>query len=571
MSLSRLFVIFPIATGMLLAQLTMDQKIADFQYMASLYAKRYGPYEWKRDVIKFDLLNIGPWLTKINATKDDLQFFDVMSEYVSSLNDAHDVYTVPANFVARLNFSVDIYDGALLVDSITRSRLPASDFPFQIGYELVSIDGVDAQRILDGLLRYEIAANPRSTRRLAAQLLTTRPQVLIATAPNVPESSMVAFRRPDGGMESYRIPWANTGLPLTTVGLYPTAAPGAEKRSDEDEPSYMALLRRLQNCRLPDRGYDRTVLGFGARAPIFAPALAALGDGFKQRLGTVASDTFYSGVFQGGQYKIGFIRIPDYAPANQLDALTQFVNEIVFFQANTDGLIIDEMRNPGGSVAYANTLLSLLMPFYWTAIGFEVRATSEWVIEISSAVEQAKAQGAPPDIIALLQSLKDGIQQANHEYRGRTGSIALDDVLLGRAPAMDSRGNVIAYTKPLMVLVDELSASGGDYFPATIQDNARGPLFGLRTMGAGGNVEDWEAGSYSQGLTRVTESLMSRNIDVVTLDFPVTRYVENVGVRPDINYDYMTRDNLTRGGVPFVDAFLQAMNNHIQANKGVDQ
>ena len=32
-------------------QLTMDQKISDFQYVASVYAKRYGPYEWKRDVI----------------------------------------------------------------------------------------------------------------------------------------------------------------------------------------------------------------------------------------------------------------------------------------------------------------------------------------------------------------------------------------------------------------------------------------------------------------------------------------------------------------------------------------
>src|SRR5689334_23036343 len=157
MKLSRILSVLPLAGGILFAQLTMDQKVADFQYMASLYAKRYGPYEWKRDVVKFDLLNVGPWLNKINATTNDLQFFDVMSEYVSSLNDAHDVYTLPANFVASLNFSVDIYDGVLLVDSITRSRLPAREFPFLIGYELVSIDGVDAQRMLDGLLRYEIA------------------------------------------------------------------------------------------------------------------------------------------------------------------------------------------------------------------------------------------------------------------------------------------------------------------------------------------------------------------------------------------------------------------------------
>jgi hypothetical protein len=566
-SLSRILPVFPLAGTVLLAQLTMEQKVADFQYMASLYAKRYGPYEWKRDVVNFDLLNIGPWLTRINATRDDLQFFDVMSAYVSSLNDAHDTFTIPANFLANLNFSVDVYDGALLVDSISRTRLPASEFPFLIGYELVSIDGVDAQKILDGLLRYEMAANPRSTRRLAAQLLTLRPQVLIPTAANVPEISTVVFRRPDRVLETYRIPWSKSGVPLTNVGRYPTWTGSSGSGLDEQD-SYTTLLRRLQNCRLPDHGYDRTVLGFGSRTPVFASALTALGDGFTQRLGKVMSDTFYSGVFQHGPYKIGFIRIPDYAPSNPQMAMAQFKDEVAFFQANTDGLIVDEMRNPGGSVSYTNALLSLLIPYTWNSVGFEIRATSEWVLQISSALEQAKTAGAPSYIIALLQSLKEVIQTANSENRGRTGPIPLDDVTIDRSPAMDKDGNVIAYTKPLMVLVDEMSASGGDYFPATMQDNARGPLFGFRTMGAGGNVEVWLASSYSQGITSVTESLMSRNIDVVTSDFPVTRYVENVGVRPDIEYDYMTRQNLMGGGAAFVTAFLQAMNNQIQSANG---
>src|SRR6266853_290855 len=101
-------------------QLTQEQKISDFQNVAGIYNKNYGPYEWKRDALGFDLLNTSPWLDKIRATKNGL----------------------------------DIYDGKLLVDTITRSRLPVGTFPFQIGYELVSIDGVDAQQILDGLLQY---------------------------------------------------------------------------------------------------------------------------------------------------------------------------------------------------------------------------------------------------------------------------------------------------------------------------------------------------------------------------------------------------------------------------------
>jgi hypothetical protein len=65
--------------------LTIDQKTADFQSFAALYAKRYGPYEWKRDAIGFDLLNLGPWLAKVQATKNDLDFYEVMQEYVFQL------------------------------------------------------------------------------------------------------------------------------------------------------------------------------------------------------------------------------------------------------------------------------------------------------------------------------------------------------------------------------------------------------------------------------------------------------------------------------------------------------
>src|ERR1700736_5162387 len=52
------------------AQLTVDQKIVDFQNLAALFSKNYGPYEWKRDRQNFDLMQIGPWLDRIKATKD---------------------------------------------------------------------------------------------------------------------------------------------------------------------------------------------------------------------------------------------------------------------------------------------------------------------------------------------------------------------------------------------------------------------------------------------------------------------------------------------------------------------
>ena len=591
MKLIQTLVLFALMADVAMGQLTVEQKVADFQNIAGLYAKRYAPYEWKRDIFGFDLLNAAPWIDKILTTKDDLDFYEVLSEYVSKLNDAHDVYTLPANFQATLNFSVDIYDGKLLVDSINRTRLPATEFPFVTGYELVSIDGQSAESLLQTLLRYQVAANRRSTSRLAATLLTIRPQQLMPHAADVPDISTVVFRRPDSQFETYRIPWVKSGLPLVAVGKYntpgglPLVTPAAlplvrfaarDSLADEipagdslpDEiPTYMAPLIRLQNCRVP----DRTVVGFGALTPIFAQSLPP---SFVRRLGSTG-DPFFSGVFQAHGFRIGFIRIPNYAPTNTTAALTAFQNEMAYFQANTDGLVIDEMRNPGGSLSYVNQLLSSVIPGPWRAMGFEVRATSEWVVSISVALEQAKAAGAPQNIIDLLAMIKDAIVNANASFRGRTEPISLDGPTLDRSPLTDSQGNLLAYTKPLIVLTDEMSASGAEVFAAGIQDNARGRLVGWRTMGAGGSVETWEAGSYSLGLTSVTESLMNRGRNVVPARrgkafFPPAPYVENIGVRPDVRINFMTSDNLSQSGKPFVDAFVTAIVNQI-LNRPLEQ
>ena len=78
------------------AELTRDQKIADLTQLAGLYAKNYGPYEWKRDTQGFDLLNnLQTWLDRAAKTKNDLEFMDLLVEYVAGLNDAHDNISFP--------------------------------------------------------------------------------------------------------------------------------------------------------------------------------------------------------------------------------------------------------------------------------------------------------------------------------------------------------------------------------------------------------------------------------------------------------------------------------------------
>src|SRR5437870_8935250 len=83
--------------------LTANQREADLVRLASTLAKNYAPYEWKRDVIGFDLYRLTPWLQRIHQS-DDLDFEEALMEYLASLQDTHASITFPSPFSAILGF-----------------------------------------------------------------------------------------------------------------------------------------------------------------------------------------------------------------------------------------------------------------------------------------------------------------------------------------------------------------------------------------------------------------------------------------------------------------------------------
>ena len=163
-----------------------------------------------------------------------------------------------------------------------------------------------------------------------------------------------------------------------------------------DGTDYTQVLKRLQNCRIPDRG----VLNFGFAEPIFVNALPA---DFNWRMGLSRMTPFLRHLPAGG-YRIGYLRIPTYG-SGRPDIRPQRPGQ-------GDRLLSGQHRwtdcrsdaQSGRQVDYANSVLSYLIPTPWTAIGFEVRATSEWVLPSRASLESAKAQGAPAEIIALSSS-----------------------------------------------------------------------------------------------------------------------------------------------------------------------
>lgn len=545
--------------------LTGDQKVADLRQLSGLYAKQYGPYEWKRDTGGFDLMNLQPWIDRALKTTSDLEYLDLLVEYVASLNDAHDTVTFPFTFSANLGFSSDIYGGKVLIDSISRGVLPLSRYPFTIGDELVSVDGTGVEEWIRQLSRYSIAANPRSTTRSAASRISSRSQSRIPWAHRIGDTAEVVVRRASGDLETYTIPWNKSGVPVTEMGPVPSPAERAVQagrgqdeflRLEDSLAPWQKPLAYLLNASVPEDAH--AVLSNGLR-PIFAYP-----EGYQSRLVGISSiEAFTSGWWSAGGLRIGFLRIPTMSPSlGTSAALLQFEQEIAWMEQNTDGLVIDVMRNPGGSVLYVEQLCQRLTPYTFRSIGFELRATAAEVASFGATAALARSLGLSDDLVAGYEARYNEVLAAYRQSRGRTGPISLTQAGLMLEPAR------VVYTKPLIVLVDEFSGSGGDAFPATLQDNQRALIVGYRTMGAGGNVVDAMGATYSEAYTRVTRSLMNRKTDITTAEFPPAPYVENIGVRPDVVIDYMTRENLMDAGRPFVAAFTSAAVDYINKKSG---
>lgn len=575
------------------ADLTTDQKLNDFTQLAALYARNYGPYEAKRDFFGFDLYQIQPWLDQVRASKSDLEFFDICVKYVAGLRDSHDEFTIRSSYEAYLPISVGIYDGRVLIDSIDRKFLPSAAYPFRVGDELVSLDGKSMQDWIQELDPYTVngASNAVSRARIAANLAVDRYQAWWPTSPlsiGDKTSASLAIRRQSGEIETYPVNWQILGTPVMGEGPipgFPTAAKQARRRPQiatmtrpkgdpedgldpnpwgvgtlapeevpaEVVPEYLAAQRML-TVALPLVNENGSVTPFGSTLPVFNPPA-----GFKVRLGARSSDFFVSGTFPVGSRTVGFLRIPTMSPSNSSSAYTQFANEIIYLQANTDGLVVDVMGNGGGSVCYAQNLASALIPHTFRGIAYQVRATQYWLAVFGNSLTNAKLNKAPEYVQVLYGEYLKQIQQAFSENRGMTGSVPICGVSLDIPPAQDSSGNMVAYTKPIVVLTDNFTLSAAEAFTMLLQDEERATIFGTPTDGGGGNVNSFNAGAFSEGLTRVTQGLITRKAPVAVPGFPALQYYDGVGIYPDIQADYMTRDNLMSGGASFVSAFSSAI------------
>ncbi len=534
--------------------LSRSQRETDARAIIALIDRGYAPLEWKTVLLGVDPeAHASAFLAAALAAEDDYAFYAAVGTYLQGLHDSHVSHYIPSTKRALLRFDADDIEGRIIVTKVYEEYVERG-LPIAVGDELVAIDGVPAEEVRDELLPFFGEGNARTEIRRATDYLTFRSQERF---PNVPEGDVVVSLRSyaTGELRDIPLTWEVKGRELATIndpGITLAKAQGVAGGEgvnvyrEDDRPKGFLENARL---RLAPR-WERMRLGnHGEVRPFFD-----LGESFEVR----REEPYFSGVFTMGDKRVGFLRLHTYSSSRSFsadDIFAELAEEIRFFEEEADVLIIDQTGNAGG--LYCSIMMkvaSFLFDEPFPEIQDRWRANRDTLLWIESDLEDMEDAGDR----AILSQLADGIRSAMERGERLTDPFPMCDHDGMIEPYTTADGERIVFTGPVLLLIDELAASCGDYFPAHLKDLGRATLFGATTLGAGGSIKRIdETIGYAEMRLSYTISMGVRTVQVPLADGTTTPYIENMGISPDIPYA-LTIEDMMNGYTSYRDAALEA-------------
>jgi hypothetical protein len=548
-----------------------SEAVSDFNQVVASIDALYGPLTRKADRYGFDLdREAARTRATLAATgRSDSASFRAIKTFLDKLNDGHVSYTASilsdSSRQIGLPLLVTPIEGHYLVSALLAGA-PAG--VIARGDELIRIDGRTPHELARILDRQEGVPNPRTSEEITAIRITRRSFDLPAALLPAPGSAAdLQMRRADGTRYNLNLAWASTRPPPRLQ------RPASAAKTPLKDP-WAVVSDAIQDLtRIAGQAEAARV---GANAPFFINAatvgafgitpvrpsvatLTALGTPSCEGTSPPSFDCYqsFAGLFTHQGKRILVVRVPSYVPsaagasANDPRYLRALFND---FQAQADVLVIDDTNNPGGSVGFATDLYSSLITRPATNVGFAFHADRKSINDFRGFADSFAVLGPP---FATLAARYEGVAQAL-ERAYDAGQELGPAVALTIYDLEDPRilpDPEVQWTKPYLVLANELSFSGGDLFPMLVQANRTGTIFGARTAGLGGSVEEVGVMPYSQASLTLTRSLF------LPLDradqVPFGSLVEDEGVTPDVPYTITVAD-FRSGYQGYVRAFADA-------------
>ncbi|MCB1148749.1 MAG: protease-like activity factor CPAF, partial [Chlamydiia bacterium] len=515
--------------------------------LRSQFETRYAPVQWKKELRDWSLdEEIALLQEKIDGGSLSVkQFQQEVARFFHRLDDYHCSVLFFSTEASSLPFLVKKVEGEYHITYIDESKLDTKTFDIAVGDRLISFDGRAVDETVKELIRVPDGASPLTEQSLAELTLTNRRGSKAHICPKGPIRITVE-KQESGKRNSYELVWSYSPEliqnPLVKMGPKGYVSPF-------DVASKNPQLK----CNI-----DMKVAGFhphslGEKQTYLPP------------LGSIVWESPYEGNFHAYIFltpegkKIGYLRIPHYMfDEKHIEELAPILAR---FEQETESLVIDQLNNTGGNIFFLYGLLSMLTDEPLKTPLHHMRLTQGDVMLAYAMLDALKAvsnndeaqmiwgptfYGYPVNYQTVVL-LRNYYQHMIDQWMA--GKLFADPIHVYAIDTINPNPKV-RYTKPLLVLINELCFSGGDFFPGILQDNGRATLMGVKTAGAGGYVT-----------AQMPDNLVGINLYSLTASLAIRQDgtpIENLGVSPEIYYE-LTKEDILKGFKPFAEAILKAV------------
>lgn len=496
--------------------------------VAQVYSSMYAPALWKKQFSQWTLeAELDKAKTKVQESESITikGFQKIVRDFILSMKDYHVSVKFYATEKASLPFMVRGSDDRYFFVYIDRDKLPKESFPFEVGDELVKFNGEDVHSEVQKL-KATLGGNTSETdQALAEMMLTSRSA---ESGVDVPKGAISIIVKKGEKQVEHQLIWEYQKEQVSEAPFEPK----------NFATSFIGNLDMSSDVAMSFNTKNENPFQIGGRTS-YLPALG-------KKIWTAAEDSHFDAYIYLNKKKelIGYVRIPKYGAGEKESK--EFLQIIKKFQEVTDKMVIDQLNNPGGSVFYLYSLVSMLTDKAVSTPKHYMAITQAEVLSAVTNLEQLEKVKTLDDLKKLIGGETIGGYPASMtfaEFMKDYYRFLIDEWNAGKkltAPhhlyGVDQINPhpEVSYTKPILLLINELDFSGGDFFPAILQDNKRVTILGTRTAGAGGYVLGQTIpNQFGVKTFRVTGSLADR-VDHTP--------IENLGVTPDIEYTLTPSD-----------------------------
>lgn len=523
--------------------LNQDEKASDFDQLLQMFKTYYGPYNYKEKRFGFSIeKTILDLKTQAMTAQTDEEFMGYVMKASAAFRDGHVQFVIEnsASNIMRYKIPINLsfIEGKAIVADLK------DDFAkwtgIKQGDEVLSIDGKTPAEILQLILRYRRSAEDLSDKAMIIYAFL-RPSYMTDLVPSSSLSS-ITFKSADGKVSTIEAPWETESYSQGLNGIVRPQglnwyAPFAEDFNATVD-AHRGQMGQVNPIFLNKKTQEKYKF-----VQVFPSSESLKQEGLKgdEKPGIYAALYRHSGktilLLRSSTYSP-----KDYSPSVYMKAYSALIKE---YQDLADVMVLDQTHNPGGS--FCADFYNLFAKENDVQAVEQVRADRKWVndLYVTWPQEDAGPDGSPWDI-KLLQSWGAIVEKAYDKGDFLAEPFAL---FTGSKYAVKKSAN---WSKPMLVLIDELAGSCGDIFPMLVKANKRAQLFGQKTMGLGGNVEEVGQLNHSRIKIRMTRGMYSPyRPDGKYVD---TDFAENNGIAPDIEYAHTVED-FRKGYVNYIKLF----------------